>query len=258
MNPDEPLENLIPAYVLGALDADERARVEAQLAADPAARQLLAEYEQVAGNLAFAAPALSAPEHLAADLQKRLSARRQAPGEALASRAAASQTAPMRMYRYLAVLAALLVVAVGITVAVQSGRSASPAALYTRLDTQEGAAHFQLQPGDVTDSVTGDLVAAADGRQAVIAVSALPELTPDQTFQLWVRSADGTVRSGGLFRTLDDTADPVTYITIPLRTDESVDMLAAVGVSLEPAGGSPYEDRPTGPRVFLIPINQEL
>ena len=45
----------------------------------------------------------------------------------------------------------------------------------------------------------------------------------------------------------------MTYVRVPLDGRRLSD-LAAMGVSLEPAGGSPYADRPTGPRVFAIPL----
>jgi anti-sigma-K factor RskA len=45
----------------------------------------------------------------------------------------------------------------------------------------------------------------------------------------------------------------LTYVAVPLEGRTLAD-LASVGVSLEPAEGSPYADKPSGPRVFLIPL----
>jgi len=53
---NEELTELLPAYVLGALEPDERRAVEHALAADPDAQALLAQYEASATSLAALAP----------------------------------------------------------------------------------------------------------------------------------------------------------------------------------------------------------
>jgi anti-sigma factor RsiW len=75
MNRDD-LIDLIPAYALGALDADEKAEFETWLAGDLQAQALLAEYRQVADRLVIAAPLRAAPPHLQADLRRRLATTR--------------------------------------------------------------------------------------------------------------------------------------------------------------------------------------
>ena len=245
MNEHERLEDLIPAYALGALDPAERAEVESRLAADPEAQRLLVEYEQIAAQLAFAVPARPAPAHLTDDLRRRLADRR---AEARPPR---QGTIPAR---YLLPLAALLVLAVGVIMILsQPPPAAGPAQVFATLQAQGQARRFAVVPGEGQEGVTGELVAAPDGTRAVIQVWQLPAIPPDQTFQLWLRGVDGTVRSGGLFRA---SPEPMTYIEIPLA-GQRVEAFAAFGVSLEPAGGSPYADRPTGPRIFLVPLDQE-
>jgi len=83
-----------------------------------------------------------------------------------------------------------------------------------------------------------------------IRVEALPALSEENIFQLWLVDDSGVRTSGGLFRQARD--DVATYIEIPLAA--SFEAYQGFGVSLEPAGGSPYPDRPTGPRVFAVPI----
>src|SRR5262245_35245263 len=73
------LLDLIPAYALGALDADERAEVDAFLATDDEARTLLAEYQAFTDSLVFSVPARPAPAHLNADLRQRLATSRPQP-----------------------------------------------------------------------------------------------------------------------------------------------------------------------------------
>lgn len=247
--------DLIPAYALGALDAAERSAFEAQLANDAEARQMLAEYQAITDLLVLTTPAQPAPAHLKQDLQRRLAARRAATP---ASQAPVSPTPEMRalprsrpVLRLLA-LAAMLAAILGIVwyLTQRPAPGLSGRDRYDVLAAQEGALRVALAPADDLPQVSGDLVAAPDGREAVIRVSGLPALTTDQTFQLWRVDANSQVSSGGLFRA---DADPeATYIVISL--DSPFRDYRAFGVSIEPAGGSPFADRPTGPRVFAISL----
>ena len=106
-------------------------------------------------------------------------------------------------------------------------------------------------PGEVQESVSGDLVVSPDGRRAVLRVSGLPTIGDDQVFQMWLVDDQGARTSGGLFRG-GENREPV-YLHVPF--DTSVSMYQGVGVSLEPAGGSPYADQPTGPRVLSVPLS---
>jgi anti-sigma-K factor RskA len=106
---------------------------------------------------------------------------------------------------------------------------------------------FELEPGEGQDDTWGNLVASSEGDKAVICAWEMPDIAPDQTFQLWLIEPDGGIHSGGIFR-----ADPdIAYIPVPL--DRPLNTYQAVGVSIEPAGGS--ADGPTGPRVFRVYIN---
>lgn len=235
----EDLFDLIPAYALGALDPDERAEVEALLAADAEARQLLADYERITGALVLAAPARPVPAGLQDDLRRRLAA----------DRAANPQPRARRSWLPALVgMAAALLLALG-ALAVLRTPADPGAALYQRITSESGARRYPLEPG-LQETTSGELVASADGRAAVIRVQTLPPIKADQTFQLWLADAGG-VRSGGLFR-FDDPAG-TNYLIVPL--DKPVDEYRAFGLSLEPAGGSPYPDRPTGPRVLRIELN---
>jgi anti-sigma-K factor RskA len=246
---DTLLDDLLPGHALDALDVTDRAVVKAALRANADARSLLAGYEAVAQQLAFAAPARPAPDYLRDDLKARLA--QAAAIRAKAQPALLRRQKMLRTYRVFSVVAALVIIVVGLTLALRTGGALPAGQIYATLEVDGAALRFPLRAGDVTDRVAGELLAAPDGRQAVIAVAALPDITPDQSFQLWVRGVDGSVRSGGLFQAAPEA---VTYITVPLLANETLDSVQAVGVSLEPAGGSPYADAPSGPRVFAIPI----
>lgn len=233
----EELLDLIPAYALGALDADDRAAVEAWLPTDPEAQRLLAKYMELAGLLALTAPAVPTPVHLSADLLERLAASRPT-----ARPATRRSWLPMLV----GMAAALVLLAAGLLLLSRPGDPG--AALYARLAAQAGRREVALTPG-LELATTGTLVASPDGREAVIRVENLPALGADQTFQLWLVDEAGA-RSGGLFQFANPSA--ANYLVLPL--EKPVEQYVAFGVSLEPAGGSPFPDRASGPRVFRVEV----
>jgi len=246
--------DLIPAYALGALDPDDRAAVEAALADDPAARALLAEYEAVAQQLVTLAPLRPAPPHLQADLRERLAAERAAaPTQTMPAVRAARP--PRTWRRWLLVAAAgLAVIVLGAALALTALREdddyAAAQRLYTQLVEQPASTRYAIAPGEGTAVVRGDVVVSAEGDRAVLCAWDLPAIGAAQTFQLWLIDAAGARTSAGLFRPAH--ADDWVYYEIPLA--QPVSAYQALGVSLEPAGGSPYPDQPTGPRVFGVPL----
>lgn len=253
MDRDTVLE-LIPAYALGALSESERAAVEALLAHDAEAQQLLAEYEGVTELLSLVVPMREAPAHLGDDLRARLAQRPAEdapPPAALAAPAApappAQQAAVVRVPSWLlASVAALVVVIVGVVLLLsQTTGGADAEALYNDLAQRDDSRWFALE-GVEFEGVEGALVVSADGREAVLRVSQLPAIDEDKTIQLWfIDGVDDD--SGGLFR----PADPATTNYVVLNLDRPVDEFVRFGATIEPAGGS---ESPTGQRVFSIPI----
>lgn len=259
MNRDELLD-LIPAYALGALDADEQDAVEAFLRNDSEARALLADYEQVTSHLVTLAPFQPAPDHLQDDLRQRLAARRAgdlaAPSTTV--RPSLQVLQPRFTMRRRSMLAAALIVVILAGLILARGwyggtKNATPnaARLYATLTGQEGAQRIALVAGEVREDVSGEVIIAPTGDQAVIRVERLPVVDDEHTFQLWLIDQTGSRTSGGLFRPAN--ADAPTFIYVPL--EGSVERYQGFGVSLEPAGGSPYSDQPTGPRVFSVPLS---
>lgn len=89
---------------------------------------------------------------------------------------------------------------------------------------------------------SGFLVVNAGQGLAFLSVSGLPKLTAEQDYQLWLIEGD-TPLSAGVF-SINDPADTTHAFTI----DAQLANFNAVGVSVEPAGGSP---QPTGDIVLL-------
>lgn len=247
----EELLNLIPAYAIGALDEDKRAEFEAWLHHDQEAQSLLADYLAVADHLVVLAPLRAAPGHLQADLRQRLAASRGRDA------AAAPKVLLKSRISWILTAAALLTVVIAGTLFVQldsvddSDPTPDAAHLYAQLVARPDASQYEIVPGDVDDAVSGSLIVSPDGKQAVLRVSYLPPIDNDQTFQMWLVDDTGARASGGLFQA--NTSQDTLYIQVPF--DRPVTAYQGVGVSLEPAGGSPYADQPTGPRVLSVPLS---
>jgi hypothetical protein len=95
---------------------------------------------------------------------------------------------------------------------------------------------------EVQPDAAGQLVVGVDGRTAVLFVSDLQTLTSEQTYQLWLIGDSGPV-SEGLFR-----VDAEGTGILEVEAEAAVFSYTAIGVSVEPEGGSP---QPTGDIVML-------
>ncbi len=106
------------------------------------------------------------------------------------------------------------------------------------LDQHAGVA---LQGTEAAPSATAQLIPHPGRQGATLAVRDLPAPPPGRVYQMWFIRPDGQRDSGGTFTVEDE--DTVTYIHPPADISEYV----AVGVTDEPAGGSPG---PTGTKVL--------
>jgi anti-sigma-K factor RskA len=258
------LLDLIPAYALGALDVGERAEVEALLATDDEARTLLAEYQAVTEAIVLTAPARRAPAHLNADLRQRLAASRPQPTATApqsepelvpppvspTARPALQRRSPVWV-RYMAAAAMIaLVFAAVLLLRSKPAPPDDPAQRYEWIMAQDNIRRIPIAASDPSPNTQGELVLTADGEYGVIEVWQLPTIQTDQTIQLWLIDDQGA-HSGGLLA-FTQTQGP-NYINVPLS--KPADDYKAIGVSIEPAGGSPKADGPSGPRIFGISVS---
>ncbi len=168
---------------------------------------------------------------------------------------AARRSLPRSRIWLLAAAAALAVLIVGvllIRLATDDEATPDPAAqLFAQLKEQPGSTEYELVPGEVNDAVWGFLLVSSEGDQAVLCMWELPGITDEQTFQMWLVDEQGTRTSAGLFE--GDPSKRAIFMEVPL--DQPISAYQGVGVSLEPAGGSPYTDQPSGPRVLSVPLS---
>lgn len=250
---DDPRE-LIGAYVLHALDDDDRRRVEQLLDADPSARAEAARLDVAADQLAEAAAVgASAPSDLLSSILTQAAARPAGGGAAAPTSAPAvepvippraTRPAPSddnvvplerraaRRSRGAWILSAaavvLLVVVGGLVVANRSngdGVSAEVAMREMALEAanQPGARTGQLS--DAGNTMAVQVVVDPQGH-AFLMADVLPALDDEHTYQLWAAEGDQMVSLGLL-----GSAPSMSVVGV----DPAVTTLA---LTVEPLGGS--------------------
>jgi anti-sigma-K factor RskA len=119
--------------------------------------------------------------------------------------------------------------------------------LWQRVDRLEfatspgGMRAVPLSPPDAVSGATGFVLISADGEDGALVVDGLPPLGESQEYQLWL-IRDGQRTSGAIFST-----DEKSYAGARIRAPRSLLEYSAVGITVEPAGGSP---QPTGRQVL--------
>lgn len=224
----------IAAYALDALPPNEEATVVAYLAAHPQARALCEEYRAIVGMLPYAAAPSEPPPFLREGVLRSIR------GE----RARRRFRVPQVGYRFASAFAAcalllLLVWNVGLQLRVNHDDTAVSAASFW---SQPGLISYDMLPADAAPNSTGRIYLSPNGKQTGFAVSGLPVLPSDKTYQLWFR-LDNQARVSIATFAVDPTGSAVMVLPVPPNSRAYV----SCGITEEPRGGSP---KPTGPRVL--------
>jgi anti-sigma-K factor RskA len=95
------------------------------------------------------------------------------------------------------------------------------------------------------DNLTGSFLLDNDRNIATLIVWNMPQLSKDQTYQVWLIDPQGGRVGAGTFRPQTNQA----YTTQVITADKGFSNYAGIGVTVEPAGGS---DQPTGERVLKV------
>jgi anti-sigma-K factor RskA len=256
---DNHIEELLPFYALDALTEEERELVEAYLAQHPERRAELDEMNRAVAAL----PQGVAPVEPSPRTKQALMQRVGADAEARSRSAARSQ--PSRhvsrfesLFRTLSLAAAALALIWVLVLNLQVVRMRNEiTSLNNALAAQSNSLNQIIQKlpqsnpsGTITVSLKGtqaepqaqgQLIANPTSDSAVLVVTGLPPLEPGKTYQVWL-IADAPVSAGLL--TVDANGQGVLIIT----STESIGSFKALGISVEPTGGSP---QPTGDIVVL-------
>ncbi|MEU3469261.1 anti-sigma factor [Streptomyces sp. NPDC006687] len=237
---------LVAAYALGALEDEEREDFAAHLQTCEACRQEAAEFEATAARLAAA---VSQPPAAAskAQVMAAIDGVRQLPPRIPAPTAHPASGGMLRRRAVPLALAACVAAAALGGLAAWQRQNGQDLKQQTRqvqrqLDAVSAVlaapdartVHGRASNGAVTTVVTS-------GRQnkAVFSAAGLPAPAEGRTYQLWLDHG-GTMRPAGL----------IDHDGTVVLTGSPADA-AAVGLTLEPAGGSP---RPTTDPLLLLPL----
>jgi anti-sigma-K factor RskA len=279
---DEPIEELLPFYVLGVLEEADRARVEQYLAATPSARQQVEAMQRAADSLAYGAPPAAPPESARQALLERLAAQESGsarvdlpPVPALPQERARERVQKRPQARrprlrvpagFFAGLSLALVALAGVwilalnaqvarlradVVALQADvrqQSAGLALLNNVLaqPSPQALRSIPLQGTEAHPQAAGQLITDLDSRTAILVVSGLEPLPPGRTYQAWLIRGE-TPFSAGLL--------PVGtggQGVIVLSVSDAIGAFDSLGVSIEPEGGSLA---PSGEIVILSEIS---
>jgi anti-sigma-K factor RskA len=234
---DEHIVELLPEYALECLDDEERRQAEAHLRACKPCRDELASYLSVISELPLAAPEVAPPPYLKEEILMRArppkkEQQRVELGFWERLQASFYRRAPAWGFASLFLIVFL---------------AASNVLLWQRMQSIPNNGGSSLitvnltRAGEMADHATGKLVMSADGEYGTLVVDGLPQLSPDQQYQLWL-IRDGARASGGVFSVNDQG-----YASLYVVSDQPINSYAAYGVTIEPFGGSPA---PTGAKVL--------
>ncbi|MFC9327578.1 anti-sigma factor domain-containing protein [Kitasatospora sp. NPDC057015] len=243
------LHTLTGAYAAHALPETESLAFERHLAQCPACALEVQEFRAALARLGSAETTRVPPELKARVMAGIGSVRQLGPGEPLDERgsgAGGSGRLARTWPRF--ALAASVAVAVGLGgVAVSEHRSAEQAQRQSAQLQQQAAAFGSLLTAPDARTRTakagagvGTVVWSESLDQAGFLAASLPQLPKDKVYELWFNDS-GTMRPAGLM--------PVS--TGSMLLSGPIDGAVGIGVTVEPAGGSP---QPTGAPVMLMPF----
>jgi anti-sigma-K factor RskA len=231
----------IPAYALGALEPDDTAAMEIHLRTCEACRAELTAYRRVSQGLLGALP----PQAPSPELRKRLR-------EKVGGRRTGARTKTAWSFGQVAMgLAMLVLLGLNLVSFIQLRNLQSQQAnLQHQLQSDQNTMNLLAYPGTQSFSfqngeITGALVINKDENKAILICWGLTPLPAGQTYQAWLVQPDGVRVSAAVFQSRQAQA----YTSWKISAPQSLNMFSSLGVTVEPAGGSP---QPTGQRVLKV------
>jgi anti-sigma-K factor RskA len=272
---DDDKDGLASEYVLGTLDADERAQAEALMLVDSAFAETVRRWERRLGELNVLVSAVEPPPSVWDAIKGKLAGA--APSETVrlpevvqaAPRAAGGAeivdlTQRMRRWRGLTVMTGTLAACLVAVVVMREVRPELLPAAWRPLPQVQVVERIVEKPVEVVREVVREVPSARPAqfvavfqkdeqspaflmsvdtdKRTVTVRQVAAERLADKSYQLWIATQPGAApRSLGVLRT-----DDYTVQTTLASYDPSVVSNATFGISLEPLGGSPT-GAPTGP-----------
>ena len=225
MTEAHPVLDLLPGYPLGCLDAEDEQKVRSHLANCSSCRRELEAYVGVTDLLSSSVPVIEPPARLEDRVVSTLRVVK-------ASGARRRESRRPALYAVAAVLVAVLGAAnlLQWSGAIRPGQPRSSRFLVAALEGTGGA-----------HEAYGTVVLDPADLEGVLAVTGLERLDAGHQYQVWLIRG-GERRSAGVF-----SVDDEGYGALLLKVPADFRDFAALGISVEPAGGSVA---PTGAKVM--------
>lgn len=267
----ERFQELCTAYVLGALEEDERRELEHFLEqADQEYLDMYQELKNAALHLPLAAEQLTPPDRvrqrIMSEVRHRQSAFEAETGDDTAD--ADGQERLVRLYRKLGLhkpqtalsaVAAMLLITVGLTlysfvlnqevnqhqVVLEDMR----AELQDRQDMMNILEARRIEyirldgSSEIAPDASGKLICDLEEKRALFQTSNLPDIPEDQVFQLWLITEDDQAISKGVFDPREAIAENFFKIDDFIAIEDIDPEEVRFGLTIEPRSGS---EQPTG------------
>ncbi len=226
----EMIDN-IPAYALGALDAEEAANLADHIASCAECQAEHLNYQETADQLGLAAPDRAPSMRVKQELFSQIQTDIQA--EPVEDRKSAGWRG------WFSRRPALGLVSVGLVLLLALGNLL----LWNQVRDQTPAQFriLNLSATEVNPDAVGVLILSADGQYGTLVTNDLAPLSEEQQYQLWLIE-DGARTSGGVFSVSDSG-----YAALRVYSKQPLDEYDGFGITIEPFGGSPG---PTGDKVL--------
>ena len=238
MTDDDDIDAIAGEYVLGTLDAGERASVAARRLREPALDAAIREWERRLAPLAELVAAVAPPEDTLAKIEARIDGRDITPS---GNATIVDLRRRLNLWRTTAIAASAIAASLLVALGVREFQPKPKQQNLVAILQKDAASSAFLVTVNIEDRV-----------MTVQPVAAKPE--PGKSYELWiVQDSLGAPRSLGV---IDDQNRMMRPTLAAYKTD--VIESATFAVSLEPEGGSP-SGKPTGPVVFsgkLIPTTR--
>ena len=245
------VDDLIPAYALGALEPDERLSVEAHLDECAYCARLARGHMEAAAALAMAVPPMTPSPALRARIMSSLDARAER-APTLDARRSHFRIRVRWPAAAVAVAASFGLIVLGSLVAMVIDLRGDLRDMGSRLNEQRaftytvalpGTETMMLESADQASKARGMLMASKDHTWALLVSERMAPVHESMGYQVWLVKG-GERTSGGVF-TVDEGGYGQLFIKFPVPMDE----LTRIGVTLEPRGGSAA---PTSPAVLFL------
>jgi anti-sigma-K factor RskA len=236
-----PFRENIPAYAIGALDAEEVAALEAHLRTCEACRAELDAYRATSDHLLMNLPPQMPSAALRQHLQRRL------PG----TRKPARSRLKLSFGRVAVGIAIVLLLVLNIfSISQVRALRDQQTQLINQIKNGQMALAMLSYPNTQSfpikeENVTGSLLLDREYNNAVLILRGLPAIQDNQTYQVWLIAPNQERTSAGLLRPQTN----LPFISEPINATRDLAKFVGISLTIEPAGGS---DRPTGVQIFRV------